>query len=105
MPSLPKIRLMGELPSERAFLQEFDGQWDKVPKRSNYFRALKSSRRADIVQELNPKISAEAESPFVDRLAELADYEVLQSTDIGIRALSPPPSNQAGKTAPDTSTA
>lgn len=72
-------RVMDKSESGRGFLQEYAVQWDVMPKRSNYFEALKSSRRADMAEEMNLKIAAHAESSFEDRLSgidELKDYEV-----------------------------
>ena len=72
-------RVLDKSESGRGFLQEYAVQWEVMPKRSNYFESLKSSRRADLAQELSLKVVAQAESSFRDRLAdidELKDYEV-----------------------------
>jgi hypothetical protein len=72
-------RIIEGLPSGRAFLQEYAPQWDEIPSHSNYFESFKSSRRADMAQEMNLKILAQAEHSLEDRLAdmeELTDYEV-----------------------------
>ena len=45
-------RVLHELPSRRAFLQEHAFQFPQCPPRANYFESLKSARRLKLADEL-----------------------------------------------------
>jgi len=64
--------------SGRAFLQEHGLRFKNAPSHNNYFAALKSERRGELVREVNLRLIAAARTRLTDRLAdlpELAGYE------------------------------
>lgn len=72
-------RVLHEFPSGRAFLQQHAGAWPHCPPRANYFEALKSSRRLDLLQELNPRLCQQMAEQLPDPLAQ---YEELANFDL-----------------------
>jgi hypothetical protein len=64
--------------SGRGFLQEHGPRFPNPPGHSNYFAALHSPRRRDLIKEVSLALSARANPALHDRLAaipELANYE------------------------------
>jgi len=65
--------------SGRAFLQEQGVRFEKTPGHSNYFAALHSSRRRDVLCDVHQALLTPARAPLHGRLAgipELAGYEI-----------------------------
>ncbi len=70
-------RVLEASPSGRAFLQEHGPRFEKVPTTCNYFAALRSERRRELVRELAGNVVEQLEPRLTDRLAaipELAGY-------------------------------
>ncbi len=64
--------------SGRGFLQEHGPRFQSPPGHSNYFAALNSQRRRDVVKDVNLALAARANTTLGDRLGsipELANYE------------------------------
>jgi len=71
-------RVLESCESGRAFLQEHGVRFEKVPGSSNYFAALQSPRRCEVIRDVNLALVSASEGVLHDRLAaipELADYE------------------------------
>ena len=71
-------RVLESSESGRAFLQEHGVRFENAPGHSNYFAALNSQRRCELVGEVNVALLTAANPMVHDRLAdipELADYE------------------------------
>jgi hypothetical protein len=65
--------------SGRAFLQEHGARFAATPGHSNYFAALQSERRREVLREVHDALITSANPALQDRLAqipELAGYEV-----------------------------
>lgn len=65
--------------SGRAFLQEHGVRFENTPGHSNYFDALHSPRRRDVLRDVHQALLAHARRTLQDRLAgipELAGYEI-----------------------------
>ena len=72
-------RVLHEVPSGRAFLQEHGQQLAYCPPRSNYFEALKSSRRLRLLAELNQRLCGKVTDTLPDALEkyeELAEFDL-----------------------------
>ena len=70
-------RVLEASPSGRAFLQEHGPRFEQVPTPCNYFAALRSERRRELIRELAGKVVGQLEPRLTDRLAaipELAGY-------------------------------
>jgi hypothetical protein len=64
--------------SGRGFLQEHGLRFEDAPGHSNYFAALNSQRRREVIRDVNVALVAKANATVHDRLAdipELANYE------------------------------
>ena len=73
------LRVLEEVPSGRAFLQEHALRLDNIPKHSNYFESLKSGRRGGLALEANLAVAARIDAAGIDRfesLPGLDNYEV-----------------------------
>lgn len=71
-------RVLESSRSGRAFLQEHGSRFEFAPQAGNYFAALHSSRRAELVAQGNERLVTTANGTLHDRLAEipeLARYE------------------------------
>ena len=71
-------RVLELSPSGRAFLQEHGPRFQNTPGHSNYFAALHSERRREVLRVAHDELIATAELTLHDRLAaipELARYE------------------------------
>ena len=71
-------RVLETSASGRGFLQEHGLRFPNTPGHSNYFAALKSPRRREVIREVNLALVAAANATLHDRLAdipELATYE------------------------------
>lgn len=66
-------RVLEASSSGRAFLQEHGLRFEKPPTCSNYFAALRSERRGDLVREISWSLIPAIESQVVDRLAEIPE--------------------------------
>lgn len=66
-------RVLLELPSGRAFLQEHAFRFPQCPPRANYFESLKSSRRLSLARELNQRLCQHLAQALPDPLAHYAD--------------------------------
>jgi hypothetical protein len=65
--------------SGRAFLQEQGVRFEHTPGHSNYFAALHSPRRRDVLRDVHRALAAHMRAPLQDRLGglpELAGYEI-----------------------------
>lgn len=72
-------RVLHEVPSGRALLQEHGHQLEVCPPRSNYFESLKSSRRLRLLTELNQRLARQLVDSRPDVLAQ---YEDLAGFDL-----------------------
>src|SRR6266498_417208 len=64
--------------SGRGFLQEHGLRFEYTPGHSNYFAALNSPRRCDLIGDVNVALLTAANATLLDRLAdipELVNYE------------------------------
>jgi hypothetical protein len=71
-------RVLELSPSGRGFLQEHGLRFQNTPGHSNYFAALNSPRRGQVIGDVSLALLAAANAKLDDRLAnipELADYE------------------------------
>jgi len=71
-------RVLESSESGRAFLQEHGVRFENPPELCNYFVALRSSRRCDVLRDVNLSLVSAANLRLHDRLAlipELASYE------------------------------
>jgi hypothetical protein len=71
-------RVLETSASERGFLQEHGLRFPNTPGHSNYFAALNSPRRREVIRDVNLALVAAANLTLHDRLAdipELASYE------------------------------
>lgn len=72
-------RVLQELPSGRAYLQQHGYRLDHCPPVSNYFESLKSERRLGLVGELNERLIQTLSPSFADLLdiyPELAEFDL-----------------------------
>lgn len=72
-------RVLHEMPSGRAFLQEHAFRFPHGPPRANYFESLKSTRRLNLARELNQSLCQRMAQTLPDPLsqyAELADFDI-----------------------------
>ena len=72
-------RVLHELPSGRAFLQQHAFAFAHCPPLSNYFESLKSSRRLCLAAELNQRLCQRVVDTVSDPLsayADLADFDL-----------------------------
>ena len=72
-------RVLHELPSGRAFLQQHAFNLSHCPPRANYFESMKSSRRLGLVDELNQRVCQRLVATLSDDLSaypELADFDL-----------------------------
>lgn len=72
-------RVLHELPSGRAFLQQHAFAFPHCPSRGNYFESLKSPRRLQLAEELNQRICRRIAATLPDDLStypELADFDL-----------------------------
>lgn len=72
-------RVLHELPSGRAFLQEQAFRFAHCPPRANYFESLRSPRRLALADELNQRLCQRLTQVLPDALAtyaELADFDL-----------------------------
>ena len=72
-------RVLHELPSGRAFLQQHAYRFAHCPPRANYFESLKSRRRVKLVGEVNELLCRHATQGLVD---PLGGYEELTNFDL-----------------------
>jgi hypothetical protein len=68
-------RVLLELPSGRAFLQEHAFAHPHCPPRENYFASLRSPRRLALAQELNRRLCSQAVDTLPDALASYPELE------------------------------
>jgi hypothetical protein len=69
-------RVLERVQSGRAFLQEHGPRLDYQPTRSNYFAALHSERRLDLVRDVNRRLRTAAALPdHLAHLPELKNYQ------------------------------
>ena len=71
-------RVLELSPSGRAFLQEHGARFQNTPGAANYFAALHSERRREVLRVAHDTLIATADRTLTDRLAaipELARYE------------------------------
>ena len=71
-------RVLESSESGRAFLQEHGVRFKNTPELGNYFAALRSARRGEVLGEVSQALIRAANSSLHDRLAdipELANYE------------------------------
>src|SRR5512140_542928 len=71
-------RVLESSESGRAFLQEHGVRFENTPELGNYFAALRSARRCEVLRDVNVALVAKADATVHDRLAdipELANYE------------------------------
>lgn len=71
-------RVVESSESGRAFLQEHGVRFENTPELGNYFAALRSARRCEVLREINVTLVGTAHQSLHDRLAdvpELARYE------------------------------
>ena len=59
--------------SGRGFLQEHGLRFPNTPGHSNYFAALKSPRRREVIREVNLALVAAANATLHDRLADIPE--------------------------------
>ena len=69
-------RVLEQVESGRAFLQEHGPRFAYQPTRGNYFAALQSERRLDLVRDLNHRLLAAAGLP--DQLAQFPELQRYQ---------------------------
>lgn len=72
-------RVLHELPSGRAFLQQHAFNLPHCPPRANYFESMKSSRRLGLVNELNQQVCQRVAATLGDDLGaypDLADFDL-----------------------------
>lgn len=72
-------RVLQEVPSGRAYLQQHGYRLNHCPPRANYFEALKSDRRLHLLRELNERLIQSLEPTLNDPLAiypELAEFDL-----------------------------
>jgi len=71
-------RVLESSESGRAFLQEHGVRFENTPELGNYFAALRSDRRGEVIRDVNVALITAAHASLHDRLAEipeLAHYE------------------------------
>lgn len=71
-------RVLENSPSGRGFLQEHGLRFDSAPQLGNYFLALRSPRRCQVLADVSQSLITAANTKLRDRLAEipeLANYE------------------------------
>lgn len=66
-------RVLEASQSGRAFLQEHGLRFEQTPTHTNYFAALRSERRGELVREVNQSLIAALEPRLRDRLADLPE--------------------------------
>lgn len=66
-------RVLHELPSGRAFLQQHAFNLPHCPARANYFESLKSPRRLSLAEELNQRLSQRLVATLPDDLSAYPD--------------------------------
>lgn len=72
-------RVLQEVPSGRAYLQQHGYRLNHCPPRANYFEALKSDRRLHLLRELNERLIQSLEPTLNDPLAiypELSEFDL-----------------------------
>ncbi len=72
-------RVLHELPSGRAFLQQHAFNFPHCPSRGNYFESLKSPRRLRLVAELNQRLCQRIATTLAEALgaySQLADFDL-----------------------------
>lgn len=72
-------RVLQEVPSGRAYLQQHGYRLDHCPPRANYFEALKSERRLRLLSELNDRLIESLVPALTDSLAiypELVEFDL-----------------------------
>jgi len=68
-------RVLEASPSGRAFLQEHGPRFEKVPTTCNYFAALRSARRGQLVREVGISVVGSLEHRLKDRLSAIPELE------------------------------
>lgn len=68
-------RVLEASPSGRAFLQEHGGRFEKAPDFNNYFAALKSSRRRDLIKDCGLRLREQLDRRLEDRLEDIPELE------------------------------
>lgn len=95
-------RVLEASPSGRAFLQEHGPRFEKVPTTCNYFAALRSERRRDLIRELAGNVVETIEPRLADRLAdipELAGYACFAADGHWHRGATHDPRHEGAKVA------
>lgn len=69
------LRVLEEVPSGRAFLQEHALRLDNVPKHGNFFESFKSERRGALAREASLAVAARIDATDIDRLKDLPGME------------------------------
>ena len=71
-------RVLESSESGRGFIQEHGPRFEKIPSYTNYFAALRSGRRCDLVRDISLSLIRDCDTQLEDRLAsvpELSTYE------------------------------
>lgn len=95
-------RVLEASPSGRAFLQEHGPRFEQVPTTCNYFAALRSPRRGDLVREIAWNVLDPLDSRLPDRLAaipELAGYACFAADGHWHRGATHDPRHEGAKLA------
>jgi IS4 transposase len=95
-------RVLESSESGRGFLQEHGVRFENTPKLANYFAALNSPRRTDVVRDVNLALVTLANDTLPDRLAkipELANYECFAQDGHWHKAAAHDPRHEGSKMA------
>jgi hypothetical protein len=95
-------RVLESSESGRGFLQEHGLRFESTPKLANYFAALNSLRRCDVVRDVNLALVTLANDTLYDRLAkipELANYECFAQDGHWHKAAAHDPRHEGSKMA------
>lgn len=68
-------RVLESSESGRAFLQEHGVRFENTPDLGNYFAALRSTRRCDVIGEVNRALMSAANPSLHDRLGDIAELD------------------------------